>query len=183
MLGDTQQLYQASAGSFLPAYWNADLAAYFARVAIDNRFTSPIMLSGKNLFESMYIAEAKAANANGKGDAILFGDMNMYFDLFNIDSVNDPDFKTYLLSMGSLAMASRALNPETPQVLDPFTRYKIRSQFLPFEYDVFYKTQCTTNDRIQHDFKVKIVADLFNNPSGCDDNNTGVLSFVCGTAS
>ena len=165
-----------------PAYWNADLAAYFARVAIDNRFTSPIMLSGKNLFESMYIAEAKAANANGKGDAILFGDMNMYFDLFNIDSVNDPDFKTYLLSMGSLAMAHRALNPETPEVLDPFTRYKIRSQFLPFEYDVFYKTQCTTNDRIQHDFKVKLVADLFNNPSGCDDNNSGVLSFICGTA-
>jgi len=164
------------------AYWNADLAAYFARAAIDNRFTSPVMLSGKNLFEQMYVANAKSANANGKGDAILYGDMNMYFDLFNIDSVNDPDFKTYMLSMGSLAMAHRALHPDTPEVLDPFTRYKITSQFLPFEYDVYYKTECVS-DRIKHSWKVKLVADLFNNPTGCDDNNTGVLSFVCGTAS
>ena len=171
------------ADTYIPAaYWNASLAAYFNRVAIMNKFTSPIMLSGNNLYESMWVAKANAANANGKGDAIMYGDMNMYFDMFNIDTVNSPDLKTYLLSMGSLALASRALNPERPEVLMEHTRYKMSSRYLPFEYDVFYKNSCTTNDRTQHDFKVKLVADIFINPTGCDDNNTCVLSFVCGEA-
>lgn len=165
-----------------PSYWNADLAAYFNRVAIRNQFTSPIFLSGANLYEQMFVAQAKAANANGKGDAILYGGLPMYFDLFNIDSVNDPDLKTYMLSMGSLALAYRAWNPMNPDVTDVFTRWQMKSAYLPFYYDVFYSTECTTNDLIQHNFKVKLMADIFLNPTGCDDNNTGVLSFVCGTA-
>lgn len=164
-----------------PAYWNASLAAYLNRVAIMNKFTSPIFLSGVNLYESEYVAAAMAANANGKGDYILFGDMKLYFDLFNIDTVNDPDEKSYLISQGSLALGNRALNPERPEKLHDFTRYKIRSRYLPMWYDVFYETECES-DLVKHNFKVKLTADLFNNPTGCDDNNTGVLSFTCGTA-
>lgn len=163
-----------------PSHWNASLAAYFSRVAILNQFTTPKMLSGNNLYEQMWVAKANAANADGKGDAIMYGGMDMYFDLFNIDSVNDPTLKTYMLSMGSLAMASRALNPQNPDRTDVFTRWQMKSDYLPFSYDVYYTTECTTDDRIQHNFKIKLNADLFINPTGCDDNNTGVLSFVCG---
>lgn len=165
-------------------YWNSALAAYFSRVAIGNKFTSPITLSGENLYEQMYVADAHRADADGKGDAILFGNMRMYFDLFNIDGVNDPDLKTYMLSQGSVAFGNRAFNPERIQVLHDRSRYKIMSRFLPgMWYDVYYDTECTTNDLMQHNFKVKLTADLFNNPTGCDDNNTGVLSFTCGSAS
>lgn len=171
------------ADTFIPAsYWNASLAAYFSRVAILNQFTTPKMLSGNNLYEQTWVARANAANANGKGDAIMYGGMGIYFDLFNIDSVNDPTLKTYMLSMGSLALAYRAMNPVSPERTDPFTRYQMKSDYLPFSYDVYYTQECTTNDRIQHNFKVKLTADLFINPTGCDDNNTGVLSFVCGEA-
>lgn len=165
-----------------PAYWNASLAAYFNRVAIMNKFTSPILLSGVNLYEQAYVAEANRANANGKGDYIMYGDMKLYFDLFNIDTVNDPDEKSYLISQGALALGNRALNPETPEILHDFTRYKIRSRYLPMWYDVYYETDCE-DDLVKHNFKVKLVADLFLNPTACDDNNTGVLSFTCGTSS
>jgi len=164
------------------SYWNASLAAYFSRVAILNQFTTPKIVSGNNLYEQTWVAKANAANADGKGDALMYGGMNIFFDLFNIDSVNDPTLKTYMLSMGSLAMASRALNPINPDRTDVFTRWQMKSDYLPFSYDVYYTTECTTDDRIQHNFKIKLNADLFRNPTGCDDNNTGVLSFVCGTS-
>lgn len=171
------------AETYVPAaYWNASLAAYFSRVATLNQFTSPKMLSGNNLYEQMWVAKANQANGEGKGDAIMYSGMNMYFDLFNIDAVNDPTLKTYMLSTGSLAMANRALNPDKPQRLDDFTRYKIKSRYLPFYYDVYYNTECTTDDLIQHNFKMKLNADLFLNPTGCDDNNSGILSFTCGNA-
>jgi len=165
-----------------PAYWDASLAAYFNRVAILNQFTSPVTLSGNNLYEQMYVADAKKNDLNGGGNNIMYGDMNMYFDLFNVDTVNDPTLKTYMLSTGSLAFGNRALNPERPQLTDAFTRYKIKSRFLPdMWYDVYYTTECTTNDLIQHNFKIKLNADLFNNPTNCSDHDTGVLSFACGT--
>ena len=149
-----------------------------------NQFTSPILLSGVNLYEQEYIAAAMAANANGKGDYILYGDMKLYFDLFNIDTVNDPDEKSYLISQGALALGNRALNPERPERLQDFTRYKIRSQYLPMWYDVYYDNECSSAyDLVKHNFKVKLTADVFNNPHGCTEHNTGVLSFVCGTAS
>ena len=102
--------------------WNASLVAYFNRVATLNKFTAPSFISGANLYEQMLIARANQANDNGKGDASLYAGLKMYFDLFNIDQVNTPDLKTYMLSLGSLALGNRYFNPEIPQVLDPFTR-------------------------------------------------------------
>lgn len=166
-----------------PSYWNPSLVAYFQRVAILNQFTAPVFLSGNNLYEQMFIASANAANANGKGDAILYNKLRMYFDLFNIDTVNDPDLKTYMLSTGSLALAYRARNPQKKEVVNGvFTRWQMKSEHLPFYYDVYYEPECTTDDLVQHNFKIKLNADLFLNPTGCDDNNSGVLSFVCGTS-
>ena len=165
------------------SYWNASLIAYFQRVATLNQFTSPVFVSGNNLYEQMFVAQANAANANGKGDAILYNKLRMYFDLFNIDTVNDPDLKTYMLSTGSLALAHRAMNPKNVEVVNGvFSRWQMKSEYLPFYYDVFYEPECTTDDRVQHNFKIKLNADLFLNPTGCDDNNSGVLSFTCGDA-
>lgn len=166
-----------------PAYWNSALFAYFQRVAALNKFTSPILLSGNNLYEAYYLANAQAGNANGKGDAYLFGTMPIYFDLFNIDTVNTPDLKTYMLSTGSLAMANKFYNPSVPEKTWEFTRYTMPSQFLPgMTYDVFYNNECSTSNRLlKHNWTVRLKADIFTNPAGCTLTNTGVLSFTCGT--
>lgn len=165
-------------------YWTSAIVPYFNRTAILNRFTSPVFLSGNNLYEQMDFAQMMAANANGKGDYVAFNGLKMYFDLFNVDTVNDPLLKTYMLSMGSLAMANWYKNPLVPEQVnvDAFnTRYRIPSRFIPgFYYDVYYKPLCDGDDRIDHTWKVQLYADVFVNPEGCEEDNTGVLSFVCG---
>ncbi|MCX6328205.1 MAG: hypothetical protein NTZ85_01640 [Bacteroidia bacterium] len=165
--------------SIAAAFWDWTLFAYFQRVGILNRFTNPIFLSGSNFYEQYFLSDYKRLNADGKAETI-FDRMRMYFDLFNIDAVNDPDLYTYLLSQGSLAMASKFYNPTTPERTFEFIRYTMPSRFVPgFTYDVFYNDECTTNDMIQHNFKVKLKADIFNNPEGCEAGNTGVLRFLC----
>lgn len=165
-----------------PAYWNSSLFAYLKRVSILNKFTNPLLLSGNNLYEAHYIAQANAGNANGKGDAFMMGGMPIIFDLFNVDTVNDPDLKTYMLSTGSIAMVSKAFNPNVPEKLQDFTRYNMRSNFMPsLVYDVWYSNECESGSsrRVQHNWTVRLTADIYNNPAGCNLNNTGVLSFVC----
>jgi len=75
----------------LPAYWDAGLMSYLYLVAKVNRFKSPYLVSGKNLFESVWTADKEACCEN---DAKKFGTYNIWFDLFNIDVANTPDYVT-----------------------------------------------------------------------------------------
>jgi len=166
-----------------PAYLNADLFAYLHRVRAMNRFASgSAITSGNILWEQAYLAAAKQGNANGSGDAVLFNSFPHYFDLFNIDTVNAGTNEFYMLSTGSVAQAWKTYNPDSPQVVNGvFTRYTMPSQFMPnVKFDVFYKPECSY-DMVIHNFKVKLTADIFNNPAGCSATNTGVLRFRCGT--
>lgn len=165
-------------------YWTPALVSYLRRAAIMNRFTDPKFLSGSNLWEQVDHAAFMAANANGKGDFVAWNSLPMYWDLFNVDTITTPDLKTYMLSTGSLAMANWYKNDTTPEAVNMYeynTRYRIPSRFLPgWYFDVYYKPECDGNDRVKHIWKVQLHADIFLNPHGCEDDNTGILSFVCG---
>lgn len=163
------------------AYWNAALVAYFNRVATLNRFTSPIFLSGANLYEQMLVARYNAGNDNGKGDAAMYAGINMFFDLFNVDQVNDPDLKTYMISTGALAMGNRYYHlNDIPMKYNTFWRWRIPFRWVPgFYLDVYQDDECVA-DLLKFGFKVKLQADVWNNPTGCTETNTGVLSFTCG---
>ena len=164
----------------LPAYWDAKLMAYFMRVSMLNRFTNPVLLSGSNLFEEYLVVQKMIADANGKGDAAMLNALRIYFDLFNIDSVNSPDLVTYLVSQGATAMANRVYNPPTLETIGAAKRWVKNSMFIPeFKFDMYYDAECS-NDLVQHNFKTKLTADLFVNPEGCEVNNTGILTFLCG---
>lgn len=170
--------------TFIPApYWNADLMAYFHKISKINKFGSPILLNGHNLYSQNYLAAAKAGNSNGAGDAVLFGTIPSYWDLFDMDTISDAQV-SYLIQNGSLAFASKVYNPDTPQTINGvFTRYSMESKWVRgLKYDVFYEPECTTGDAVKHNFKVKVKADMFLNPTGCNSTNTGVLRFICGTA-
>lgn len=163
-----------------PAYWNASLFPYLSRVAIMNKFTNPVLVSGSNLYEQSLLAAAV-----GGADYKLFGTFPIYHDLFNIDSVNDPNLKSYMLSMGSLAMVNKTFNPDVPEKLQDFTRYTMRSNFFPFlKYDVWYDNECEsgTNRLVKHNWTLRLIADIYNNPAGCNQANTGVLSFICASS-
>lgn len=168
-----------------PAYWNADLMGYFTKVSVLNRFDNAVLLSGNNLFDQAWLAQYNSGNADGKGAQAMFGALPIYFDLFNIDTINDPALATYLIQKGSVAFANRAVNPADPEIVNGvFTRYKVASKFMDgVFYDVFYTPECTTGDRVKHNWKVKLNADMFVNPVGCDDENNGILRFLCGSGS
>lgn len=166
----------------VPAYWDAKLMAYFMRVALLNRFTTPTLISGSNLFEEYFVINKLNADMNGKGNAALMQQFPIFFDLFNIDSVNDPNLVTYLLSQNSVAMASRNYNPMAIETFGASKRWSMQSRFIPeLTYDVFNTVECS-NDMVKTQFKVKLLADLFVNPEGCEADNTGILTFICGSS-
>ena len=168
----------------LPAYWNSALMAYFERAAAMNQITSPVFVSGNNMYEAALLANANSGNANGKGDAVLFGMRPWYFDLFNVDTVNTPSYFTYMIGQGVLAMANKVVNQNTtPEVVNGvFTRWsKPMTLFPGLSVDMFYKPECSGTNRVKHNFKMILNADIFLNPTGCSATNTGVLSFICGT--
>jgi len=167
----------------LPAYWNADLFGYFARVAIGNRIKRPMLISGANLFESKFIADFEACCENKKGK---FGSMDVCFDLFNIDSTNSPDLVTYMINRGALAFVTKAyyegISAASPSKYMDQNRWSMPSFSLPgVIYDIHYDNECSgCGDFFTHNFKLKTFGDIFLNPVGCTATRTGVLEFECG---
>jgi len=168
-----------------PADWDANLFAYLIRAGIMNKFSNPYILSGQNLFDQNFNALKELMNANGKGDWAKFQAMRKYFDLFNIDTVNTPDLKTYVINRGAIAMAFKS-RFKGQGVIDYTSgadqkRFSIPSRNLPgVVYDVRYNNSCTSND-IKHNWSFDIRFGVFNNPTGLT-TRTGILSFTNGTA-
>jgi hypothetical protein len=161
-------------------FWGPNLMAYFMQVTQMNQFTSPVLASGANLFQDYFIYNKLAGNADGKGNAALMGTFPIYFDMFNIDTVNTPNLFTYLLSTGSVALGYRTYNPSSIQESAAnWRRWTIPSRFGGFSYDAFYHADCS-HDMIEHNFKLKLTADILVNPAGCSATNTGILTFICG---
>lgn len=170
-----------------PADWTAEVMAYFSRVMQMNRFDNAALITGSNLYETLIVAAANNANVDDKGDFILWGSIPIYNDLFNVDSVNDPDLMTYMVSPYATAQVSKAFNPDYFRYFD-HAAYTESSRFMPgLTYDIWYDNKCNDsqsanrNDMVVHNWKVKLSAELFHNPFGCNeiggDDNTGVLRF------
>ena len=163
----------------LPAYWDADLMSYLYMASIVNRFVNPFLISGKNLFESVWTAQKEACCEN---DDLKFGSMPIYFDLFNIDSANDPDYITYMVHKGAIAFVTKAYYSPAPTKYIDEWRWSIPSKNIPgVVYDVHYTNACNQNDDFHlHYYKVKTLGGIFLNPVGCTATRTGVLTFICG---
>lgn len=167
-------------------YWDAKLMAYFARAAKVNKFNSPYLLDGSNLYEQQWNAEQMRGNADGKFDSAAFSTMPYFVDLVNIDSINTPDLKTYMIDGGSIAIANKALYTPTVATYTDQKRYSMRSALAAafggnLEYDVRYTTTCSGNTFI-HEFVVMLRAGVYVAPAGCTSGETGILSFTCGAA-
>jgi hypothetical protein len=172
--------------TYIPAsYWNAGLFSYFALVSKKNKFSDSFLLSGDNLYEAEWNAAYNKSNPDGQSDAAKFGSMRKYFDVFNIDTLLDPDKKTFLIDRGALAFVSKTYY--TPQPRDYGAnvgiKYSVPSENIEgVSYDVTYKIRCLS-DEIYHDYSLQTKAGIFINPKGCNLNNTGIISFTCGTGS
>lgn len=171
------------------AFWGPSLFSYFGLVAKKNKFSSPYLLSGTNLYEAAWNTRMNTANSDGKGAANMFGSMTTYFDVFNIDSELDPLKLTFMLDSNAVAFVSKnyykwsAGSPEADKYgglgSSVGQKYQIESKNLPgVFYDVTHKIVCESNE-IKHHFSLQLKAGFFRNPVGCNLNNTGILTFTC----
>lgn len=172
-----------------PAYWNASLFSYLHLIGQKNRFADPYILSGTNLFEAYWNAGMNAGNADGSGAKNMFDSLRTNFDVFNIDTVLDPDKVTFLIDKNAVAFASKtyynwnAGDARAQQYGGSGgsvgMKYQVPSNNLPgVFYDVTYKVTCS-GDEIKHNFTLAVKAGIFRNPVGCNVNNTGVLKLLC----
>ena len=162
------------------ADWTTALFGALQRAAIKNKFMSPYLLSGENLHQEFFMARTSQANGEGKGDANRIGTLPAYFDLFNIESVNDPDYITYMIDRGVLAFASKGYYSERPEKVegrDAHTRLSVRNPFFnALIHDVQITTSCTSGHTYEH-YKIKTKYDVFVNPLGCTSTQKGILRF------
>ena len=164
-----------------PSFWSPDIMAYFAQVSMMNKFSSPYMLHGNNLWTQNFLAQANNLNQDQKDQMAKLGTMRQYWDPFNMAVVNGVEKISYLIDRGAVAFANKAYYPlNAPIEYKTQSRYSIESKSIPgVFYDVVYTNVCANND-ITHSWSLYVKAGIFLNPVGCDTNNTGVLSFVCG---
>jgi hypothetical protein len=170
--------------TYIPATsWNEYLFGYFAMVARMNKFNSPTILDGKNLFQLWWNLIKDGANADGKGAMAKLTSINTpYFDPENI--IGGYAGKTYMIDNGAAYFASKAWNPlgaaNAIQKAGDRMLYSVASNNLPgIVYDVFTQETCVSNEYYKA-FKLQLHGGFFMNPYPCDENNTGILAFKCG---
>jgi hypothetical protein len=164
------------------ADWKADLFSYLAYAAGKNKFGSPVLLNDGLLYSAYMQAKFNSGNADGKGDQAAFNFMPIFFDMFRLPAVNGGSIYSYLINQGSFAWANHNYFKPGTLIEGDYTRFQMPSAFssslLPVKYDVILKKSCTTNDLTQIEGKVKLAAGIYQNPTGCDADNTNVLSFI-----
>ena len=168
-----------------PEHFDANLMAYFVQVAQRNHMKNAYVISGNQLFQQVWVADKEYGNSDGKGNKAKFGTFDLYFDLFNIDSTNTPNYITYMLNRGAFAMAHKTYYDNAVTKYMDRWAWTRSSKFLPgVNYDVEYKNECDSDTSggpaaQTHYFKLTFNGGMFLNPRGCIDDRTGVLSFVC----
>jgi len=165
-----------------PVYWTPNIMGYYTRTAILNKFSSPFLLDGGNLWDMTWNAEQSAANADGKGDANKVKAIKTYSDLFNVTAVSPGS--TYLLNRGSIAFASKAWwtgVSQTSPVIDSDGRQKFSVKSMNIkgvEYDVYIQSVCSGRFQ-KHTVLIVGEYDVLNGAEACD-GSTGVIKTTCG---
>ena len=161
----------------IPAYWTAELIPYLEHVAVSNKFGQSVLINGANLFEAFRTAQYNAGNANGKGEANMFGSIELFWDIPTMDTESSA-VVSYLVDRGAMFFASKAKYEDTMQSYTWGKTWTFDSQFMPgLKYDVLMKEACSS-DFNKMSFKVMAHYDVLAAPTGCTSTDTGVLRFV-----
>ena len=183
----TGAYYCATGDAHIPALnWNANLMAYILMMSKINQFSNPLLLDGGLLYQAWALANFNAGNADGKGAAAMFAGMNINFDLFNPAVINGDILTDYLIETGAVSWANKVYHAAGAPTInqDGLIKFSQPSKFgaiLPLNYDVVLKPACADNNLTKYDVTMRLKADIFANPTGCDANNTGILTLECGT--
>lgn len=163
------------------AFWSASMFGYFAQVAEVNKFNMPYLIDGGNLYQVIYQAMQNQPNADGKGAANMVSGMKVYEDVFAANTLAPG--VTFMLHKTALAFVSKNYYPlnaaNAEQLGGSQWRWSMPSYNIPgLIYDIVMNQECSGNEWYDH-YKVQVKAGIFANPTGCNDDRTGILGFTC----
>lgn len=167
-----------------PQFWTPEIMGYFKQVARINKFSSPWLLDGDNLYNKLFQTEHNQANADGKGAFSMLRGMKYYEDLYNMPIVNPSDSKTFMINRGTTAFSSYAywdkFGPENAQDHGSGQfKFSVKSKNIPgLTYDVYTLSVCSGR-HMKHTWTLEGHYDLFNGPPA-NSGATGILEFICG---
>ena len=168
-----------------PQYWDLASFGYFDQVRRLNKFRNPYMITGNNLYQLLFNVPLEAGTAADKGGVRKVGTLRIYQDPENIE--DHAAGQTFLLHKTAVAFLNKAwnkINPINAEVkAGQYWEWSEESKNIPgVYYDITMKETCVGNEFYQA-YKIKLHGLLASNPFPCDDDNTGVLVFECGTSS
>lgn len=175
-----------------PSDWNSDLLAEFQLHSDYNDLQSPYMLTGMNFWKDFWLTPYRTDFAKDKAQNVYQqGPFDIIFDPRNVDSVNDPAKRTYLIDAGALGWFSKNYNLSvTPdeiandvyryQESDMSLTFQNGGQSLPLTYDVYMKKGCYIKNgkaRVPGwTFEVNLMGGLHVAPPDANDKN-GIFAF------
>jgi hypothetical protein len=166
-----------------PQYWDDAIWGYFDQVRRLNKFRNPYLITGNNLYQLLFNRPLEAGNADGVGNFRKMQTLKVYQDPENVETVAAG--QSFLIHKGSVALITKAWNPMNPaNAVEPAPGYFLWSEpsrNLPgVNYDIIMQQSCSSND-FHEAYKIQLNGLFAVNPYPCDDDNTGVLVFECGT--
>lgn len=186
---------------FPAADFGPDLLAEISAYAATNRIGDYRILSGRNFYNSVFNANYKRLNDNGRSEGAAFDNAGIAFDLLDLDTAAAVP-STFVFNPDGIGFFNKTWSGYTPELVDPQLNkwaYKISSPSLryrysasengrlitrlqPVEYEVEYQKVCTGRDSLgkpvySHTYLVRFIGSLFTAPNGCNDE-TGILHFT-----
>jgi hypothetical protein len=167
-----------------PQYWDDAIWGYFDQVRRLNKFRNPYLLTGNNLYQLLFNRPLESANAQGGAANVRkINTLRVYQDPENIeDHASGDSFLVHKTAVALLNKAWNKINPINAEVkAGQYWEWSEESKNLPgVFYDFIMKETCS-GDEFYQAFKIKFSGLFAVNPFPCDEDNTGVLLFECGT--
>jgi hypothetical protein len=166
-----------------PQYWDDAIWGYFDQVRRLNKFRNPYLLTGNNLYQLLFNRPLEAGNADGVGNFRKMNTLKAYQDPENVEVIASG--QSILVHKTAAAFLNKAWNPlnaaNAVNRAGQYWEWSESSLNLPgVYYDLTMKETCS-GDEFYQAVKIKLHGLLAINPYPCDDDNTGILVFECGT--
>ena len=166
-----------------PQFWDDGIWGYFDQVRRLNHFRNPYLLTGNNLYQLLFNRPLESGDCCGTGNYRKMQTLKVYQDPENIETVAPG--QTIMIHKGAIGMFSKTYNPlNAANAYSPAPGYFLwseQSRNLPgIYYDIIMQQSCADND-FHEAYKIQLNGIGVINPYPCDETNTGVLVFECGT--
>ena len=167
-----------------PNFWDDTIWGYFNLVNRMNKIKDPYMITGTNLFQYIFNRMHESMTDAGKAAMSKVGTIKkIYQDPENVETIAPAS--TFLIHKTAAAFINKAWNPLGPvnaqSEAGVYALWSEQSSNIPgVYYDIITKETCESNEFYLAS-KIQLHGVFAVNPAPCDEDNTGILQFTCGS--